>query len=110
MRMHLNVLYVTTQGSAVHKERETLSVKVENETRLRVPIHTLASLIVFGQVWVSPQALALCAESGVAISFLTEHGRFLARVDGAASSNVLVRRTQYRWADDATRSAKVAQT
>jgi len=110
MRMHLNVLYVTTQGSAVHKEGETLNVKVENETRLRVPIHTLASLIVFGQVWVSPQALALCAESGVAVSFLTEHGRFLARVEGPASGNVLVRRTQYRWADDDKRSAKVAQT
>ena len=33
------------------------------------------------------------------VAFLTEHGRFLARVEGPVSGNVLLRRRQYRWAD-----------
>jgi len=33
------------------------------------------------------------------LSFLTENGRFLARVQGPVSGNVLLRREQYRRAD-----------
>ena len=43
--------------------------------------------------------LGLCAENGVKVAFLIEHGRFLARVEGPVSGNVLLRRRQYRWAD-----------
>jgi CRISP-associated protein Cas1 len=110
MRMHLNVLYVMTQGASVLKEGETLAVRIEDKTRLRVPIHTLASLVTFGQVWCSPQVLAFCSESGVSVSMLSERGRFLARVEGVVSGNVLLRRTQYRWADDDDKTARAART
>src|SRR6516225_9364875 len=51
----------------------------------------------------------MCGERGVALAFLTEHGRFLARVQGPVSGNVLVRRQQYRWADNGDRRAAVAR-
>jgi CRISP-associated protein Cas1 len=44
--------------------------------------------------------LALCCEQGVGISYPTEQGRFLARAQGAVSGNVLLRRQQYRTADN----------
>ena len=53
--------------------------------------------------------MGFCAENGVGISFLTEHGRFLARVQGPVSGNVLLRREQYRRADDPKASADVAR-
>jgi CRISPR-associated protein Cas1 len=53
--------------------------------------------------------MAHCAEHGVGVSFLSENGRFLARVHGPVSGNVLLRREQYRWADDPARSAAVAR-
>jgi CRISPR-associated protein Cas1 len=40
---------------------------------------------------------------------LTEHGRFLARVQGPVSGNVLLRREQYRRAEDPQTSADVAR-
>ncbi len=43
----------------------------------------------------SPSLMGMCAERGVGVSFLTENGRFLARVQGAATGNVLLRREQY---------------
>ncbi len=64
----------------------------------------------FGQVGFSPFLLGLCGERGVAVSFLTENGRFLARVQGPVSGNVLLRREQYRRADDPTSSAGVARS
>lgn len=76
---------------------------------MRVPIHLLEGIVCFGNVSMSPFLMAHCAQHGVGVSFLTEHGRFLARVEGPASGNVLLRRTQFRWADDSDRSAELAR-
>jgi CRISPR-associated protein Cas1 len=105
----LNTLYVLTQGAYLARDGETVAVRVEGDTKLRVPVHTLNSVVCFGAVSCSSPAMALCSSSGVSLAFLTEYGRFLARVSGPVSGNVLLRRTQYRWADDEERTAGVAR-
>ena len=109
MKKHLNTLFVTTQGTYLAKEGECVLVRVEQADKARIPIHTLGGIVCFGNVSASPFLLGHCAEHGVAVSFLTENGRFLARVQGPVSGNVLLRREQYRWADDPTRSAGIAR-
>ncbi len=109
MKRHLNTLFVTTQGAYLSKEGQSVLVKVEKETKLRVPLHTLGGIVCFGRVSCSPFLMGMCGEMGVAISFLTENGRFLARVHGYTSGNVLLRREQYRRADDLHASATVAR-
>lgn len=109
MKRHLNTLFITTQGSYLHKEGETVIVKVENDIRLRVPIHTLGGIVCFGQISLSPYLMGFCAERGVAVSFMTETGGFLAKVQGPVSGNVLLRREQYRRADDPDNSGEIAQ-
>jgi CRISPR-associated protein Cas1 len=105
MKKLLNTLYVTTQGAYLAKEGETVVVKVNQEVRLRVPVHTIGGIVCFGNVSCSPFLMGFCGENGVGISFLSEYGRFLARVQGAVSGNVLLRREQYRKADDQEYSA-----
>ena len=107
MKRHLNTLYVTTQGAYLFKEGETVAVKVADETRLQLPLHTLDGIVCFGRVSCSPYLMGACADRDVAISFLTENGRFLARVQGPVAGNVLLRREQYRRADDDSASAAV---
>lgn len=109
MKKHLNTLFITTQGAYLSRERETVVVNVEKEVRLRVPIHTLGGIVCFGNVACSPFLMGFCAENGVGLSFLTENGRFLARVQGSVSGNVLLRREQYRRADDQDFSAGMAR-
>lgn len=109
MKKHLNTLFVTTQGAYLAKEGETVVVKVNQEVRLRVPVHTIGGIVCFGNVSCSPFLMGFCGENGVGISFLTEHGRFLARVQGPVSGNVLLRREQYRHADDQVYSAQMAK-
>ncbi len=109
MRRLLNVLFVTSQGAYLHRERESLLVEIDGETRMRVPVHTLEGVVCFGQVMVSPQLMELCAERNVTISFLSQNGRFWARVQGPVSGNVLLRRAQYRLADNPESSAQIAQ-
>jgi CRISPR-associated protein Cas1 len=109
MKKYLNTLFVTTQGAYLSKESETVLVKVEGETRLQVPILTLGGIVCFGQVSMSPFLMGFCAENNVAVSFLSENGRFLAGVHGKISGNVLLRREQYRRADDPAGSARIGR-
>jgi len=110
MKKHLNTLFVTTQGTYLAKDGETVAVKVDQEVRLRIPIHTIGGIICFGNVSASPFQMGFCAENNVGLSFLTEYGRFLARVQGPVSGNVLLRREQYRRADDQAFSAGIAKS
>jgi CRISPR-associated protein Cas1 len=109
MKQHLNTLYVTTQGAYLAKDGETVAVRVDGETRLRVPIHNLGGVVCFGQVGCSPYLMGFCGRRGVALSFLSQNGRFLARVQGPTSGNVLLRREQYRRSDDEAASAALAR-
>ena len=109
MEVQLNTLYVVTRAAALRRDHLTVRVVVERQARLVVPIHQLESVAVFGGVQVTPAVMALCAERGVAVNFLTESGRLLCRVDAPASGNVLVRREQYRWADRPERRAEIAR-
>ena len=108
MKKHLNTLFVTTQGAYLNKEGETVVVSVDRDKKLQLPVHTLGGIVCFGRVMCSPYLMGFCAERDVAISFLSEHGRFLARVQGPVSGNVLLRREQYRRADDGNASSRIA--
>jgi len=99
MRNLLNTLFVTSQGAYLRKEGESVVVSVERQDRLRMPLLSLNGIVCFGQVSCSPFLMHACADGNVAISFLSENGRFLARVLGPTSGNVLLRRQQYRRTD-----------
>jgi CRISPR-associated protein Cas1 len=108
MRKLLNTLYVSSQGSYLHQEGETVVVEKEKQRVLQLPVHTIGGIVCFGNVLCSPFLLGFCAERDVAISFLSEHGRFLASVRGPVSGNVFLRRQQYRMADDGDATRKIA--
>ncbi|MCA9205827.1 MAG: type I-C CRISPR-associated endonuclease Cas1 [Planctomycetales bacterium] len=109
MKQHLNTLFVTTQGAFLVKKGEAVVVRVEKKERLRVPFINLGSIACFGRVGCSTPLLGACAEHGIAVSLLTEQGRFLAAVNGFTPGNVLLRREQYRRADEADGSAEIAR-
>ncbi len=110
MKKLLNTLYVSTQGIYLHQEGETVVASLNREPKLRLPIHTLSGIVCFGQVACSPPLLGLCGERGVHVSFLSEHGRFLARVTGSVSGNVLLRREQMRRADSPVAACGIARS
>ncbi|WP_027184231.1 type I-C CRISPR-associated endonuclease Cas1c [Desulfovibrio inopinatus] len=109
MRHVLNTLYVTTQGTYIHKDGETVCVSQDQKVLLQIPIHTLEGIVTFGRVGTSPALLGFCAERGLAVSFLSRSGRYLACVRPPSSGNVLLRREQFRVADDDYRRAELAR-
>lgn len=110
MKKLLNTLYVTTQDTYLRKEGETVVVEKEKQVLLRLPIHTLQGIITFGNVMTSPFLLNLCAERGVCVSYMSESGRFLARVTGPVSGNVLLRLAQMRAYEDKEKKGEIARS
>lgn len=94
--MHLlNTLYVNTQDSYLRLDNDTLRVMLDEETRLRVPLHHLQAVVCFGRVGLSVPLMHRLAEEAVALVLLDENGRFKARLEGATAGNVLLRRAQH---------------
>ena len=110
MRKLLNTLYVTTPESYPTRERENVVVRIENEEKFRIPIHNLEGIVCFGYMGASPRLMQLCSDNNVSLSFLTPYGKFLARVSGRVRGNVLLRRTQYRKADNCEESLEIAKS
>ena len=109
MKHHLNTLYVFTQGAYLRKESETVVVRIDKQAKTRLPLLNIGSIACFGRVGISPQLMGYCGQNGIAISFMTEHGRFLAAVNGFTPGNVLLRREQYRRADDPDAATRIAR-
>jgi CRISP-associated protein Cas1 len=109
VRRQLNTLYATTDGAWLRKEGANIVMEVDNEERARLPVHMLESLVCIGRIAVSPQLLGFCAEQGISICYLTPNGKFLARVEGPVSGNVLLRREQYRRSDNPVRCAAIVR-
>lgn len=96
MRKLQNTLYITSQGSYLHKERETLVVERERKKVVQLPVHAIGHIFCFGNVLVSPFLMGFCGENGINLAFFTENGRYLGRLQGRQSGNILLRRAQYR--------------
>ncbi|MDF9408142.1 type I-C CRISPR-associated endonuclease Cas1c [Pelotomaculum isophthalicicum JI] len=109
MRRLLNTLYVTMPDAYLACDGENVLVKIEDEIRFRIPVHNLEGIVCFGFAGASPKLMYLCCERGVALSFLTTYGKFMGRITGNISGNVLLRRTQYRWSDDETISSRLSR-
>ncbi|NLY71460.1 MAG: type I-C CRISPR-associated endonuclease Cas1 [Clostridiales bacterium] len=108
MRKMLNVLYVTNPEAYLSKDGENLVVKVGSGEVFRTPIHYLEGIVTFGYMGASPALLGMCVEKGVTVSFLTDYGKHLATIQGIPHGNVLLRRKQYRLADQEPESAELA--
>jgi CRISP-associated protein Cas1 len=70
MKQHLNTLFVTTEGSYLSKQGEAVTVRVEKQTRLRLPLHNLGGIVCFGRVGYSSQLAGACAAAGITISLM----------------------------------------
>ena len=110
MKKLLNTLYITKQTSYLRKDGETVVIEYDGNVVMRIPLHNLSSIVTFGNVMVSPFLLGACAEKGICISMLTEFGKFLARVEGSVSGNVLLRVAQYRAYEDKEKKAEIAKS
>ena len=109
MKHLLNTLFVTSEDIYLSLDGENVVANREKQVVARYPLHTLFGIISFSYAGASPALMGACTERGIGLAFCTPRGRFLARVCGETRGNVLLRRSQYRVADDPLQSCRVAR-
>ena len=100
MRKILNTLYVTSQDKYLSLEGENIVIKQNGEKVARLPLHNVGSIVTCGYNGVSPALMGACAKRQIDLVFLSYNGNFMARIVGTEYGNVVLRRTQYRVADN----------
>ena len=110
MRKLLNTLFVTSEDIYLSLDGENVVANRDKEVAARYPLHTLAGIVTFSYPGASPALMGACAQRGISLAFCTPRGKFLARVCGENNGNILLRRRQYRVADDPAQSCQMART
>lgn len=105
----LNNLYVQTQGALLRLANDTVNIRVEGETKLRVPLLRLDGITVFGRVSLTPFLIQRCAEDGRSLVWMTKYGRFRGQLTGPVSGNVLLRRAQHQALSDRDAPWRIAR-
>ena len=109
MRHLLNTLFVTSEDVYLSLDGENVVANRGGEAVARYPLHTLQSIVSFSYAGASPALMGACAVRGVGLAFCSPRGKFLARVCGPSQGNVLLRRMQYRVADEPGESCRAAR-
>ena len=109
MRKLLNTLFVTSEDAYLTLDGENLVVNREKQEIARYPLHLFEGIISFSYAGASPALMGACSRRSIGMTFCTPNGRFLARTAGVTNGNVLLRREQYRIADDEARSCLIAR-
>jgi CRISP-associated protein Cas1 len=109
MKQILNTLYVQTQGTYLHLDHDTLKLQVEKETKFQVPLLHLGGIVAFGNVLLSPFLIHRCAEDGRSLVWLSQYGKFRARLAGSTTGNILLRRSQHAALDSAQGTLEIAR-
>ena len=110
MKPLLNTLFVNQDEAYLALDGGNVVVLRENRELARFPLHNFEQITTFGYTGASPALMRKCAEDNIALTFMTPEGRFQARVIGRTNGNVLLRREQYRRADDEEASLILARS
>lgn len=109
MKHLLNTLYILSEDIYLSLDGENVLANRDKQVLARYPLHTLQSIVTFSYAGASPALMGACAQRQIGLAFCTPRGRFLARVSGEGNGNVLLRRAQYRMADDPAQYCAVSR-
>ena len=109
MKPLLNTLFVNQDEAYLALDGGNVVVVRKEKELARFPLHNFEQITTFGYTGASPALMRKCAEENIALTFMSPEGRFQARVIGKMNGNVLLRREQYRRADDETASLALAK-
>ena len=111
----MTVLHVREQGAVVRKDGERVEVTQKDRATQKqqllagAPIRELTQLVIYGNVQVTTQAVALLLEHEVDLVFLSRYGKFRGRLTNSGSKFARLRHAQLRLAGDEGRALAVAK-
>ena len=109
MKCLLGTLYVMSEDAYLSLDNENIVVSFPNATSKKIPLLNVQNILCFSFKGASPALMGECVKRNIGISFYSPFGRFLARANGISIGNVLLRKEQYRIADQDEGSCKIAK-
>lgn len=110
MKHLLNTLYVTSNDAYLSLKNDNVVVQQGDITLGKIPLRSLESIMSFSYKGASPALMGKCVEFGVGLSFFSPYGRYYCSILGEKNRNVLLRREQFRFADDEDAALPFAQS
>lgn len=110
MRQLLNTLFVMTEDVYLALENDNVVVHQSEKVLAKVPLHSIEGIMCFSYKGASPALMGRCGEIGVSMSFYSPRGRYYCSILGEENRNVLLRREQFRFADDANAALDYAKS
>jgi CRISPR-associated protein Cas1 len=101
-------LYLTEQGSILRKAGDRLLVEKDDEVILDIPYHKLESVLLFGSIQVTTQALGELLEKGVHLSLFSRQGGFRGSLVPPRGKNVDLRLAQFERHRDGASALQIA--
>jgi CRISP-associated protein Cas1 len=105
----MSTLYITQQDTVLRKVDERLKVTSNGQTLLDIPLIKVSQVVAFGRVTVTAATVATLMEHSVDLCYLSEHGRYIGRLEPRFSKNSLLRVEQWRAAFDERRKLTIAR-
>lgn len=106
----LRTLFVTTPGTSLHLDGDTVRIyHPERPGRNVLPLVRIEQLVVWRGVEVTNDLLLRCAEDNRGVTWLSRNGRFLGRMGGNQIGNPRLRLEQVRAYDDPEKRLDIAK-
>ncbi|WP_341524995.1 type I-D CRISPR-associated endonuclease Cas1d [Nostoc sp. UHCC 0302] len=105
----MGTVYITQDDSFIGKIDERLHVKFDKKTILDVPLIKIDGLVVMGRSSISPAAITELVNQKIPLTFLTNTGKYIARLEPEMSKNIFVRSAQWKAAGESASAVHVTQ-
>ncbi|HUG70746.1 MAG TPA: CRISPR-associated endonuclease Cas1 [Pirellulaceae bacterium] len=108
-RDDLRPLYLNTQGLFVGRKSELLQMKEQGKVTQEFRLREINQVNLFGNIQLSTQAMQALLELEIPLVLHSQHGYFYGMLQGTGLKNILLRREQFRLADDPERTLPIAR-
>lgn len=105
----MGTIYVTQDDSFISKIDERLNIKFDKKIILDVPLIKVDGLVIMGRSSISPAAIAELIDKKIPLTFLTNNGKYIARLEPEMSKNIFVRNAQWKAAGESVKAVHVTQ-
>jgi len=102
-------LYLTEQGAILRKAGDRFLVEKDDEVLLDLPYHKLETVLLFGNIQVTTQALGEMLEKGVGLGLFSRQGMYRGSLAPARGHNIQLRVAQFRKYEDSAGALALAR-
>lgn len=105
----MGTLYINQDDVFIGKTDERLNVKLKNQTLQDVPLIHLDGVVIMGRATISPAAIDELMQRKIPLTFLSDTGHFLGKLEPELSKNIFVRNAQWKAAGETPQAIHVVQ-